>query len=79
VHGEDLPLLCVPALSPSPWLDVNARRLEEEKPTAAQLPANKRVRGQSRDSMLAPAAHPGLASVQCSRLRGKKVMWYLPW
>ena len=24
-QGEDLPLPCAPALSPSPWLDVNAR------------------------------------------------------
>ena len=24
-QGEDLPLLCAPALSPSPWLDVNAK------------------------------------------------------
>ncbi len=24
-QGEDLPLPCAPALSPTPWLDINAR------------------------------------------------------
>lgn len=64
--------------------------LEGAKQTTEQLPANKRVRGehnrekvlrmcQSSDSVPAPSAHPGPATAQSSKQRGKKVLRYPLW
>ena len=46
--------------------------LDEEQQAAAQLPANKRARGQSTGSV--PAPTPPRSSKQ----RGKKVLWHRP-
>ena len=76
--GRPSPAVCPRCVSMSlaGW---KRKGLDKEKQTAAQLPDNKRVRGQSRDSVLAPAAHPGPATSQSCKQRGKKVLWYLPW
>jgi len=76
--GRPSPAVCPRSVSKS-LAGCKRKGLEEAKPTAVQLPANKRVRGPSGDSVPAPAAHPGPATSQSCKQRGKKVLWYLPW
>ena len=59
--GRPSPAMCSRCVSKS-LAGCRRKGLDKEKQTATQLPGNKRVRGQSRDSVPAPAAHPGPAA-----------------
>ncbi|XP_040512809.1 uncharacterized protein LOC121108740 isoform X2 [Gallus gallus] len=69
--GRPSPAVCPRSVSKS-LAGCKRKGLEEAKPTAAQLPANKRVRGPSGDSVPAPAAHPGPAAARSSKLRARR-------
>lgn len=75
--GRPSPAVCPRSVSKS-LAGGKRKGLEEEQQTAAQLPANKRARGQSGDSVPAPAAQPGPAAARSSKLRGKQVLWNPP-
>ena len=75
--GRPSPAACPRSVS-NTLAGCKRKGLEEEEPTAAQLPTNKRVKGQSGDSVPAPAAHPGPAAARSSKQRGEKVLWYPP-
>ena len=75
--GRPSPAVCPRSVS-STLAGCKRKALEEGKPTAAQLPSNKRVRGPSGDCVPAPAAHPGPAAARSSKQRGEKVLWYPP-
>eukprot|EP00076_Gallus_gallus_P036576 XP_025002114.1 zinc finger CCCH domain-containing protein 11A-like isoform X2 [Gallus gallus] len=69
--GRPSPAACPRSVS-NTLAGCKRKGLEEEEPTAAQLPTNKRVRGQSGDSVLAPAAHPGPAAARSSKQRARR-------
>ncbi|XP_040512804.1 uncharacterized protein LOC121108749 isoform X1 [Gallus gallus] len=69
--GRPSPAVCPRSVSKS-LAGCKRKGLEEAKPTAVQLPANKRVRGPSGDSVPAPAAHPGPAAARSSKLRARR-------
>eukprot|EP00076_Gallus_gallus_P036580 XP_025002118.1 zinc finger CCCH domain-containing protein 11A-like isoform X2 [Gallus gallus] len=75
--GRPSPAACPRSVS-NTLAGCKRKGLEEEEPTAAQLPTNKRVKGQSGDSVPAPAAHPGPAAARSSKQRGEEVLWYPP-
>ena len=75
--GRPSPAVCPRSVS-NTQAGCKRKALEEGKPTAAQLPSNKRVRGPSGDGVPAPAAHPGPAAARSSKQRGEKVLWYPP-
>ena len=75
--GRPSPAVCPRSVS-STLAGYKRKALEEGKPTAAQQPSNKRVRGPSGDCVPAPAAHPGPAPGRSSKQRGEKVLWYPP-
>ncbi|XP_025002115.2 zinc finger CCCH domain-containing protein 11A-like isoform X4 [Gallus gallus] len=69
--GRPSPAACPRSVS-NTLAGCKRKGLEEEEPTAAQLPTNKRVRGQSGDSVPAPAAHPGPAAARSSKQRARR-------
>ena len=75
--GRPSPAVCPRSVS-NTLAGYKRKALEEGKPTAVQLPSNKRVRGPSGDCVPAPAAHPGPAAARSSKQRGEKVLWYPP-
>eukprot|EP00076_Gallus_gallus_P036564 XP_025002102.1 zinc finger CCCH domain-containing protein 11A-like [Gallus gallus] len=69
--GRPSPAACPRSVS-NTLAGCKRKGLEEEEPTAAQLPTNKRVKGQSGDSVPAPAAHPGPAAARSSKQRARR-------
>ncbi|XP_031468134.1 zinc finger CCCH domain-containing protein 11A-like, partial [Phasianus colchicus] len=69
--GRPSPAVC-PHSDSKAQAGCKRKGLEEGRPTAAQLPAKKRARGQSGDSVPAPAAQPGPAAARSSRQRGEQ-------
>ena len=73
--GRPSPAACPRSVSEA-QAGCKRKGLEEGSPTAVQLPAKKRARGQSGDGVPAPAAQPGPAAARSSKRRGKQVLWH---
>lgn len=69
--GRPSPAVCPRSIS-NTLAGCKRKALEEGKPTAVQLPSNKRVRGPSGDGVPAPAAHPGPAAARSSKQRERR-------
>ena len=78
LQAGGLPVTAGPSSVSKTLAGCKRKGLDKEKQTAAQLPATKRARGQNRDSVPAPAAHPGPALALSSKQGGKKVLRYRP-
>ncbi|XP_019467047.1 zinc finger CCCH domain-containing protein 11A-like, partial [Meleagris gallopavo] len=69
--GRPSPAACPRSVSEA-QAGCKRKGLEEGSPTAVQLPAKKRARGQSGDGVPAPAAQPGPAAARSSKRRARR-------